>query len=115
MKVKAILCVLSIFILFGCMHLFEGTINRHMNEEQKRQFEQNREMVRLVIKNSTSSTVYLVIDYMGHGNIPPGRRVSRSVAAGSHTLEAYDENGRIKGRVRIYLRKSDRYTWSIGE
>ena len=58
MKVKAILCVLSIFILFGCMHLFEGTINRHMNEEQKRQFEQNREMVRLVIKNSTSPTVY---------------------------------------------------------
>jgi len=102
------------------MLLFEVTMGRYMDEEQKRQFEQRQEqlqeMARLVIKNSTSSTVYLVIDYVGHGNIPPGRRVSRSVTAGSHILEAYDEkNGHIKDRERIYLFKSERYTWSIGE
>ena len=55
MKVKAILWVLFIFILFGCMHL----LGRH--EEQKslyeQLYEQPQQMAPLVIKNSTSPTV----------------------------------------------------------
>jgi hypothetical protein len=86
-----------------------------MDEEQEKQYEQLQKLGRLVIKNTTSSTVYLVIDYTGYGNIPPGRRASISVPAGSHTLEAYNENEHIIDRVRIYLYESDRYNWAIGE
>ena len=113
---RLFLFTLSLFFLFclsSCIHLLG--LDRYMNEEQEKQYEQLQKMGRLVIKNVTSSTVYLVVDYMDYGNVPPGRRVSVSVAAGTHTLEAYDKNGHIRDRASIYLLESDRYDWVIGK
>ena len=110
------LLALSLFFLFslsGCLELLG--LDHHMNAEQKKQYEQLRKMGRIVIRNSTSSTAYLVVDYMGYGNIPAGRRAYISVVPGAHTLEAYDRNGRITDRARIYLDESGRYYWTIGK
>lgn len=47
--------------------------------------------------------------------IRPGRRKTRTVTAGHHILEAYDEDGHIIDRMRIYVHAFKRSTWSIGE
>jgi hypothetical protein len=85
-----------------------------MSEEQKKEYEQQQKMGRVIIKNETPSTVYLVVDYTDHGNIPSGKRAFVTVPAGGHTLEAYGRNGHLVARVSIWLCESERYHWDIG-
>ncbi len=107
------MAVFFLFCLGGCLELLG--LDHHMNAEQKKQYEQLRKMGRVVIRNSTPSTVYLVVDYMGYGNIPPGHRAYVSLAIGAHRLQAYDRRGFITDSVSIYLDEYGRYLWTIGK
>ena len=106
------LSLLLPFCLCSCVEILE--LDRHMSEEQKEEYEEFNKMARVVVKNETSLKLYLVIDYMDFGNIPPGRRAGVSVEKGAHTLEAYDQEGQLAYRVTIYLFESDSYLWEIG-
>ena len=80
----AILCVLSVFVLFGCSSLtiYSYEAEREFEEEDQETYEkfydeqQRKGMGSLVISNSTSFTVYVVIDYKDRVKVRPGRLVN---------------------------------------
>jgi len=108
------LCSCASLIIEDVLHA-----DRQMNEDQKRHYEELKQMGCIVVKNVTSSTVYLVVDGVDHGNIPPGRRVSITVQPGLHRLIAYTEGGRTRYSAAVFAEAPENGvtcgTWRIGE
>jgi hypothetical protein len=94
-------------------------VDRRMSEEQKRQYEELRKMGCLVVKNATTATVYLVVDGVDYGRIPPKRRVSITVKPGLHRLVAHTEEGRTRYSATLWAEAPENGAecsrWRIGE
>lgn len=94
-------------------------VERRMDEEQKRQYEELQKMGCLVVKNASSAAVYLVVDGVDYGRIPPKRRVSITVRPGVHRLVALTEDGRTRYSATLWAEAPDNGVecsrWRIGE
>jgi len=128
MEVKAIFPALIILLICGCVGYYpmDEARKRHYEEnkeyyeEQQEEFErrfeeeEKRERGDLLVVNTTSDAVYLVIDYRRKIKMRPGKRVTKTLAQGFHVLEAYDAEGHLIDRTRRYVDSDERSVWLIG-
>ena len=128
MEVRAVVLALIILLICGCVgyypmdeaHKRHYEENKEYYEEQQEEYEsryeeeEKRARGELLVVNTTSDAVYLVIDYRRKIKMRPGKRVTKTLAEGFHVLQAYDAEEHLVDRARRYVDSDECSVWLIG-